>query len=730
METENPNSSSLMLADPILLEKIDKLFACNVGEYISLPHLVVVGDQSSGKSSVLEGLTKLSFPRDSGLCTRFATQIIFGRNASLVDRVISASIIPVPCIDLQQEQKLRSWKAEGVQTLSKEGFTEMIKEVHQVMNLSGAIGDGKATFSRNILCLEICGPQENHLSVIDVPGIFKNTTSGRTTKSDIDLVRNMVDQYMRNPRSIMLTVVPANVDIATQEIIETAREVDPTGDRTLRILTKPDLVDKGAESKIVALIEGGNLQGQLGWVLVRNLGQRQLDEGTVDRDDEEELFHRQVPWNQVSNENYGIRSLRTRLRDILTSAVRRVFPDVRSEVSKRLKESKDALRLLGFERETPEQQRRFLIDIVSEFQKITQHALCTNYGAYDIFVKQEARLATLISNRNAQFCDDMSDFGHEYAFKTECLALAQGEPTASVAEESLQSNIDNSESKESNLSGFTESRKFPDLEELDEILCQNLEIQCPSNSSIESWIETIHHGAKGFEIGTFNHTLLTTLMKSQSSKWPMIAHGYINDIIIIIHKFIETVLGAVSMDQNIPPKIISLLTDDLMFKYRESISQVNFLLKIEREGTPMTLNSYLSDSLQKCRQDRVQSNMAPLSIFVPKLGMVVRMTDLTAQSPQSNDKQTAQDIHDILQSYYTVACKRFVDNVCMQAADHRLVTGAEAPMSLFSALWVDGLSTEELEEIAGEDMKIRRKRRQPQAEIEGLEAGRKVLSRG
>jgi GTPase SAR1 family protein len=65
--------AQVVLADPALLEKIDKLFACNVGEYINLPQLVVVGDPSSGKSSVLEGLTKLKFPRNSGLCTRFAT---------------------------------------------------------------------------------------------------------------------------------------------------------------------------------------------------------------------------------------------------------------------------------------------------------------------------------------------------------------------------------------------------------------------------------------------------------------------------------------------------------------------------------------------------------------------------------------------------------------------------------------------------------------------------------
>ena len=79
------------LADPVLLEKINKLFACNVGDYIDLPQLVVVGDQSSGKSSVLEGLTGLPFPRNSELYTRFATQITF-RKAAVES--VTVSIIP------------------------------------------------------------------------------------------------------------------------------------------------------------------------------------------------------------------------------------------------------------------------------------------------------------------------------------------------------------------------------------------------------------------------------------------------------------------------------------------------------------------------------------------------------------------------------------------------------------------------------------------------------------
>lgn len=198
------------------------------------------------------------------------------------------------------------------------------------MGLSASMEDELPTFSADVLRLKIIGPHEDHLSVIDVPGIFKTTTPGLTSKSDIAVVRDMVLNYMRNPRSIMLAVVPANVDLATQEIIEISRELDPNGTRTLRILTKPDLVDKGTEDKIIELVEGKQESQELGWVVVRNLGQKDLQDSSKIRDVEEEIFRNSPPWNRISNDNYGIEALRTRLQALLASNVRREFPSVSS----------------------------------------------------------------------------------------------------------------------------------------------------------------------------------------------------------------------------------------------------------------------------------------------------------------------------------------------------------------------------------------------------------------
>lgn len=201
------------------------------------------------------------------------------------------------------------------------------------MGLSGSGDDGiqKPTFSNDVLRLDVSGPEQEHLSVIDVPGIFKSTTEGITTKADIQMVRNMVKVYMDNPRSVMLAVVPANTDLATPEILELAAEADVHGDRTLGVLTKPDLVDRGAESSVLDLVEGRARPMKLGWHIIRNPGQKELKDANVVRSDLELAFFRSsAPWNEIEKGKVGIGSLRLRIKDVLSSLVKREFPKVQT----------------------------------------------------------------------------------------------------------------------------------------------------------------------------------------------------------------------------------------------------------------------------------------------------------------------------------------------------------------------------------------------------------------
>ena len=109
-------------------------------------------------------------------------------------------------------------------------------------------------------------------------------------------------------------------------------------------------------------------------------------------------------------------------------------------------------------------------------------------------------------------------------------------------------------------------------------------------------------------------------------------------------------------------------------------------------------------------------------------GVMVRLNNIMQHHPMLNMEHTVRDIHDILQSYYKVAHKRFVDNMCMQASDYHLVTGLGTPLKLFSPSFVSGLSPEQLEEVAGEDTSLKRMRKYLDKQIKDLEAGKKILT--
>ncbi|KAL1885821.1 hypothetical protein Plec18167_001317 [Paecilomyces lecythidis] len=446
----------------------------------------------------------------------------------------------------------------------------------------------------------------------------------------------------------MLTVVSANVDIATQEIVEMAREADPVGDRTLGVLTKPDLVDKGAENEVIDLIEGRNLKIRLGWIVVRNLGQKELQEGAVDRDVAESNFHLTHPWNTIGEERFGIKALRSRLQETVTANARRAFASVRTEISRKLKACQDDLAGLGEERETQEQQIRYLLKVMNSFENITRHALSTNYSSNDHFDKdEELRLATRVVNRNEEFSNNMALWGHEYDFAIDKTSGSEaGSYDADSKDEYQSEDEDQSDTRESHL---CESRKLdvsPDLQDILPLeeggsLCR------PRDDDIYGWIKKQYRSSRGFEIGTFNCTLLSTIMKQQSRKWN--------------------------------------------------------------------------------RQKRCISEIEEKSFDDCSHGRVIRVDDLATQHHMSNEAHTVRDIHDILESYYKVARKRFVDNICMQAVDYSLVTGPNTPVQLFSSSLVTSFTKEQLDEIAGEETTLKHRRRQLAKQIEDLKQARIIV---
>ena len=586
--------------------------------------------------------------------------------------------------------------------------------------------DGQSTFCDDLLRIELRSPKKSHLSVIDVPGIFRTPEEGKTTAEDRSLVNEMVRRYIENPRTVILAVLPANVDFATTEILEMAAEVDPTGQRTLGILTKPDLVDEGAEQDIVDLVMGRRKKLSLGYCVVRNRGQRDRMASSAERNQMELDFFKSKPWSSLDKNRVGISALSARLRDLLTAITRREFATVVREIGGRLAACEEDLRSFGPSRETPEQQRRYILDIATMFQEITKRSLEAQYGSHQCLKDDKTlRLATLIVDFNSEFSEDVERRGHTLNFsKTKSTAgKTPRKVKLRVRSRKLSSEASPVATFDFKMAkGHEEAATAVDpaeYPELSDVLPSLSTRPLPKSDDMLAWIEREYKSSRGFELGTFNPSLLPTLFQEQSKNWEELVGIYVTNVIGSVHRFFYRLLKHLCTEERVMTTLWSFMMDSLLQRYRRAVEQVRFILRTERRGTLWTTNHEFSKQLEKLRVERTSTAEESKEFFFAENRPQPSVTD--------NLKDTVRVIHDVLRSYYGVAQKRFVDTVWIQVTDYHLITGPDTPLGFFSPGFVVDLPAEQLETIAGEDAVSIQRRRDVEKEIESLREGRRIL---
>jgi hypothetical protein len=402
---------------------------------------------------------------------------------------------------------------------------------------------------------------------------------------------------------------------------------------------------------------------------------------------------------------------------------------VKAEIKNRLTARQKKLDQLGPERGGSMEQMAYLTKMAAQFQRIAALALSANYGADDIFGNDDSlRIAPAIMARMKTFSDDMAKFGHEYEFLKDKEA-APPEATPPVTARAVTTQPGTAAPPEEKLSTFT-VRELDDIEELAEILHEDIVLDLPLVDGIKEWLDDVFRGNRGFELGTFNATILATAMKKQSCKWADITKGFLSDVIVMVHEFILSALVVVCSDNNIRMAVHNTLAEDLTKCYQKAMENANFLLKVESCDTPTTLNHYFNDNLQKSRQGKLVAGMKRKAFTIQGYGEVVKLDSATGHvNTMSNDEHVIHDIHDILKSYYKVSRKTFVDSICKQATSHYLLHCETSPLALFSPVWVSQLSATALEEIAGEAPAVRKSRANTMKEVGSLKEAMKILTR-
>uniref|UniRef100_A0A8C2VA83 Interferon-induced GTP-binding protein Mx1 n=1 Tax=Chinchilla lanigera TaxID=34839 RepID=A0A8C2VA83_CHILA len=236
------------------IDLIDSLRALGVEQDLALPAIAVIGDQSSGKSSVLEALSGVALPRGSGIVTRCPLVLKLKR--------------------LRPEEE---WRGK----LSYLDVEQNIKDASHVesavINAQDTITGDRECIKDELISLEIGSPTVPDLTLIDLPGITRVAVGNQP----VDIghqIKKLIMKYIEKDETINLVVVPSNVDIATTEALSMAQKVDPTGDRTIGILTKPDLVDKGTEDKVVDVVHNLVCPLKKGYMVVRCRRQQDIQE--------------------------------------------------------------------------------------------------------------------------------------------------------------------------------------------------------------------------------------------------------------------------------------------------------------------------------------------------------------------------------------------------------------------------------------------------------------------
>ena len=386
-----------------LINLVDQLRDCGVQEYIQLPRIASLGTQSSGKSSVLESIVGLDFlPRGDGVVTRRPLEL-----------------------RLNHTTDGKPWAI--FDEVRGEKFYDFNKVRETIEKLTDDVCAGEKNIVDKPIVLNVYSPTCPDLTLIDLPGITR-VPVGKQPKNIEEITKKMAKRYCEDPLTIILCVIAANSDIATSDGLKMAKELDKNGTRTLGVLTKLDIMDKGTDAKKVLLNQ--EIPLTLGYIAVKNRSKQDLiDKISMEETQKKErdFFKNHPIYKHLPQSCFGNDVLIKKLTKILFRIIRDNLPGIIKSINDAIKRCEEELKYLGTPIPTDEAGKISMIwNLLSEYCEIFKHILRGKYdpkragylrdeGGFKIKVIFKNLLSEYTGDYNAT--DDYSDANIDYAFQ-------------------------------------------------------------------------------------------------------------------------------------------------------------------------------------------------------------------------------------------------------------------------------------------------------------------------
>lgn len=684
LDTKADIVDSIRLSDGVeLLDTIDKLRALGIDKEIPLPQIVVVGQQSSGKSSVLEAISGIPFPTTDELCTICATEVVLRRApaASTSVRIVRQSYAVFGPDPYQERIDEFHRDVEAMATFGVDKVPEIVAMAKECLSPGSS-----ENISKDLLRIEVTGPDQDHLTLVDLPGLFYYPKPGQNADAP-KIVKDLATKYMSEKRSIILAVLSARTEYCAQEILQTLKGIDPSGSRTMGIITGLDQIERFSkrEAEFLALVENDTAPLALGWHALRNPSFSERKTLGLDRQAlETNFFETQQPWSAIDHNCRGAKQLRMKLSHVLMEHIGRELNAVVAALDQKIEDCASSLEKCGVERTTPQQRRTYLAKIGTEYRTLVKAAL---EGPYEdsFFASTGWRLRAKVRKRSEDFASDMNLNGHKWDIESAGdatdvhLVSARATRTKKIGERF----------------SADEGEQFPHF-----ILVNDYVLK----------VDEVLQQHRGRELqGTFDPLLVGLLFRDQSCRWRSLAEEFSRQIADMVSKFVLRLVEHLTNSR----RTCGLLTEHLRLALRvrehEMQARLCTILKPFERSFPITYNlESLEDSFDETISSPVDSD------------------DDCSQKLVEIDRRACQQLTNAMQTYYDIALCTFVDNVATLGIELCLLDGLE---DLFSAVTVAGMSDEDVNKLASESPEDMLHRRTTEKRLEKLKAGREVCQR-